>query len=252
MFYIRKYLIAALFFGLALGCTKTKPTSQDLVVGTNSGYPPYEMTDTTGKLIGFDIDIANALATKLGKKLVIKDMAFDALILALKQNKIDMILCGLSITPSRQQEITMLPYQGQIIKSFSLLFFAGIPENIKNINDVTHLGVVAVQTGTTQEVFLKNRQIPHKSLDTQPDLLTDVRYKKSVAALFEPQVAHDIMQKQKQFIEMSVPMQPSEYVLGNGIGISKDNTALATQLQKALADMKQSGELQNLEKKWFK
>lgn len=65
---------------------KTK-TCEELVVGLNSGFPPYEVLNAQGQFEGFDIDVANQLATKMGKKLVIKDMAFDALVMALNQGK---------------------------------------------------------------------------------------------------------------------------------------------------------------------
>src|SRR5690606_29652193 len=95
-------------------CRRTNNNdNQILIVGTNPKYPPYESIDAQGNVQGFDIDLGRALAHKLGKKIEIRELSFDALILALKQGKIDIILSGMSITSSRQKEIIMLPYQGE-------------------------------------------------------------------------------------------------------------------------------------------
>src|SRR5688572_6002780 len=90
-------------------CKKSKQglqneKSSELVLGTNAGYPPYESVNANGDVEGFDIDVANAIAKKLNRKLVVKDMSFDALILALKQDKFDIIMSGISITAAREKE----------------------------------------------------------------------------------------------------------------------------------------------------
>ena len=61
-----------------------------LVLGTNV-YPPYIFINEENEFVGFDIDIATMIAEKMQRKLVVKHMGFDALIIALKQKKVDMI-----------------------------------------------------------------------------------------------------------------------------------------------------------------
>jgi arginine transport system substrate-binding protein len=89
------------------------------VVGTNSGFPPFELLDDQGNLVGFDIDLARQIADALGKKLELKDMSFDALIVALQQGKIDCAIAGISITSRRQQEIALIHYFGEPLKKFA-------------------------------------------------------------------------------------------------------------------------------------
>ena len=69
--------------------------SGKLVMGTSADYPPYEwhlVKDGKDTVVGFDIDIAQAIADELGVELEVKDMDFDGLIPALSTGKIDMIL----------------------------------------------------------------------------------------------------------------------------------------------------------------
>ena len=69
-----------------------------LIMSTNAAFPPYEMTDDTGAVVGIDAEIAGAIAEKLGLELVIDDMDFDAAQLAVQQGKSDICMAGLSIT----------------------------------------------------------------------------------------------------------------------------------------------------------
>ena len=79
-----------------------------LVMGTSADYPPYEwhlIKDGKDEIIGFDIDIAQAIADELGVELEVKDMAFDGLIPALSTGKIDMIIAGMNATEERKQSV---------------------------------------------------------------------------------------------------------------------------------------------------
>ena len=68
-----------------------------LTMGTNATFPPYEYTDDSGKIIGIDAEIAEAVADKLGLELVIKDMEFDSLLTAVQSNSIDIVFAGLTV-----------------------------------------------------------------------------------------------------------------------------------------------------------
>ena len=117
--FFKKYIIA--IFAVAILGTifvkhfqaTEKPSQETLIIGLQSGYPPFEFMDTTGKIVGFDVEIAEIIAEKLQKTLVIKDMEFEGEILSLKQGKIDLIISGMNITPSRLKEILMVPYHGE-------------------------------------------------------------------------------------------------------------------------------------------
>jgi polar amino acid transport system substrate-binding protein len=74
-------------------------TAKVLKVGTGAGYYPFEMIDKTGKTVGFDMDIAQAMADALGVELQVVDFKdFDAILPALGAGQIDMILAGMTIS----------------------------------------------------------------------------------------------------------------------------------------------------------
>ena len=73
-----------------------------LIMSTNAAFPPYEMTADDGSFEGIDVEIAGAIAEKLGLELQIDDMDFDAALLAAQTGKSDMVMAGVTVTEDRQ------------------------------------------------------------------------------------------------------------------------------------------------------
>ncbi len=234
---------------LLSACSSNAPDPKTLVLGTDPSYSPYERIGSDGKCEGFDIDVANAIADKLNKKLVIKQFGFTALILALKQNKVDLVLAGMSITPSRQKEIEMIPYQGDLITSLYLLFWGEKPSGVNHPKD---LNTVAVMTGTCEEDYL--RKIPnfaYKSLENTTEIIMDLQYKKSEAAFIEPKVAKVLQNQFPEIQLLEVPLEKADWTIGKGIGMNKNNLQLIKQIRIAIEELKAEGTLQKLEEKWM-
>ena len=74
-----------------------------LIMSTNAAFPPYEMTDDTGAVVGIDADIAAAIAEKLGLELQIDDMEFTSALTAVQNNAADVILAGLTYNEERDE-----------------------------------------------------------------------------------------------------------------------------------------------------
>lgn len=229
--------------------------NNSLIVGLQSGYPPYEFVDDKGNVVGFDVDVGQRIAEMMGKTLVVQQMSFESLILALKQKKIDLIISGMSVTPQRLEEIAMVPYYGENVTSLSLLFWKNIPKGIFSIDDIQSMPSpsIAVQSGTFQEQNLhKYSWISPKPLENMTDLIMDIKYGKSAAALVEFNIGKELSLKHPEIEIMDVPLAPSEQVLGNGIGIHKERTELIDAVQGCVSKLKASGEMQILHQKWFK
>ena len=123
-----------------------------LIMSTNAAFPPYEMV-ADGEGVngsgyeGIDIEIAYALADKLGLELVIDDMDFDAALMAVQNNSADMMLAGLSYNEERDEEM-----------DFSDSYATGVQAVIvKEGSDVTmdNLGdyMIGTQRGTTGYIY---------------------------------------------------------------------------------------------------
>lgn len=127
---------------------------KQLIVGTAPGYFPFEMVDKKGNIIGFDIEVAQAIADALGVKLVVKQYSFDGLIPALLNGDLDMILAGMTITPKRALVVSFSnPYYrtGQVV----MVSRARNP-NVTSWKDLDRPGkVIGVSLGTTGAMLAK-------------------------------------------------------------------------------------------------
>lgn len=258
--FLKKYFVAALsifaFLSfLVLKQTDEAPAEQTLIVGLQSGYPPFEFIDAQGKLVGFDLDVAGLISAKLGKTLVIKDMDFDGEILSLNQGKIDLIISGMNITESRLKEIHLVPYYGEAARRLSLIFWDKIPEGVHSLEDIAHLPnpTVSVQTGAVSEIYLSNfKNIQAKSFIGSLIPLMDVKYGKSSANLVEADVAEYLKSQHPEIQVLDIPLTEEDSILGFGIGIKKGNQTLLQQIQGIVQELKTSGQLKKLEDQWFK
>ena len=125
------------------GAAFTTVEEGKLTMSTNAAFPPYEMTTDSGEFEGIDVEIAAAIAEKLGLELDILDTDFDSALLAVNQGKSDMVMAGVSITDDRL-----------LVMDFSETYATGIQVVIvKEGSDVTldNLGekMIGVQKGTT-------------------------------------------------------------------------------------------------------
>jgi arginine transport system substrate-binding protein len=259
---MKQFITSIIAFAVMTGCiafiyhskSEKKPMEQQLVVGTNSGFPPYEFIDETGKIVGFDIDLAQEIATQMNKKLVVEDMSFDALILALDQGKIDIAIAGISITPNRMEKVSMVHYIGQGLTSLPLAFWEKIPEEVSQIEDFKKLKnkTIAAQVGNIQEEFISKFDfIEIQSLDTYTDLIMSIKYGKAIACVLEPLVVEKIKKQHPQIKILEIPLGPEDKNEGNGICIKKTNALLTRQIQEIVSKLKRDGTMEKLNKKWF-
>lgn len=225
--------------------------AEELVVGTTSGYAPYVSLNVNGDYEGFDIDMANAIAGKLDRKLVIKDFgSMPALMLALKQNKADALMWAIAITPERQEKLAMIYYQGEKVTTMSLLFWGEIPENIKGLKDMTG-SVISVEAGSFQEnALLSQPGLSLKQVEKVSDAILELKYGKSKAVCIDQSIKFLFMKKFPELQSLTINLPESKQTLGNGICLNLNNVELARAIQKAVDELSSDGTIAKLEVKW--
>jgi polar amino acid transport system substrate-binding protein len=118
---------------------------------TDPSFPPMESATTSGKIVGFDVDMAAKLATTWGDTASAVKTAFPGLIPALNAKKCDAVISGIFVTPDRKKQAGVVPY----MKTHRVLIVrAGNPKGIHSPNQLKGK-VVAVQAGTKYEEYLK-------------------------------------------------------------------------------------------------
>lgn len=237
---------------------KSNPAKKDtLILGTMSGWPPFVTIDDNAEYQGLDIDIACEIAKKLNKKLIIKDMDTAMLITALTQGRVDFIMTGLSITKDRQQKIMMVPYQGEAIKEFSLIFWDKIPEGVSSLEDLKKIpnAIICVEAGSSQEEFIKKQNLEQLGItikESNPsESLLNLKYGKALACLLEPTIFSDFRSKYPNLKAISIPLDEENQIMGNGIGIRKDNKKLITEIETIIKKLKSNGFIAQCENKWL-
>ena len=209
-----------------------------LIMSTNAAFPPYEMVADDGSFEGIDVDIAAAIADKLGLELVIDDMDFDAALLAVQQGKSDIVMAGVSVTEDRL-----------LVMDFSDSYATGVQVVIvKEGSDVTmdNLGekMIGCQRGTTGYIYASDT--PENGGYGEDHVTAYDNGAGAVQALINGQVDCVIIDSAPA--EEYVAANPGLTILeGNwveeeyAIGINKGNTALVDAVNAALAELTEDG-----------
>ena len=213
-----------------------------LVVGSEVNYPPFESYENN-VMVGFDIDLINEIGKRVGKKIVIKDMAFDALLVALQSGKIDSVISCMSITDERKKSVN---FTQDYLSTSAFLVIRENEERIKTVKDLKGKKV-ATQIGTTQDAFVDElKGVENVKLKTGPDTIVHLASNKVDAALLDSTAAKKIVANNKGVrILSNVELDKSEL----GIAVNKNNTQLLKDLNKALTELKKDGFIKKLYQK---
>ena len=219
-------------------------TEGKLTMSTNAAFPPYEMTTDSGDLEGIDIEVAGAIAKKLGLELQVDDMDFDAALLAAQQGKSDIVMAGVSVTEERQK-----------VMEFSDSYATGVQVIIvkedSDIASVENLDgkMIGTQRGTTGNIYCTD-DYGEDHITTYDNGLT------AVQALMNGQVDCVVIDQEpaKAFVaaNQGLKILDTEYVSEDyAIGMAKGNTALQSAVNKALAELQEDGTVQAIVDKYI-
>lgn len=214
------------------GCSSQE--KEELTLVTEAGFAPYEYY-SNGEIVGVDIEIAQKIAKNLGKKLVIKDVAFDSIINEVKTKKSDIGAAGISYTEERAREVAFTD-------NYSVSKQVIIVNKNSYITSKENLvGKVAVQLGTTADSYL-----------TKNTNVTLIREKKFLAAIQDLKdgkvnaVVMDELPAKKLITSdmkiLSEPLVTDSY----GMVVAKENTELLESCNKVIKQMKESGEIDKI------
>ena len=150
--------------------------SGKLVVAMSADYPPFEFHSTkdgADKIAGVDADLANAVAKEIGVDVEFKEMTFDGLVGALKADKVDMVISGMSPSPERKKNVDFsdVYYTGKNV----LIVREGEEDKITSEDQVKSMKVEA-QKGSIQETYANKIGCTGlKSLESVPDLMMELK-----------------------------------------------------------------------------
>lgn len=241
---MKKLLALVLAVIMLVSCFAGCGSSKKLVMGTNATFPPYEFVDDNGKIVGIDAEIAEAVAEKLGMELEIKDMEFDSLLTAVQSKTIDVALAGMTVTDERKLAV-----------NFSDTYATGVQviivnenSDIKTVDDLTGKKI-GVQTGTTGDIYCTDEFGQENVKQYQNGAL-------AVAALKNDQVDCVVIDNEpaKNFVKANAGLKilETEYAVEDyAAAISKENTELLEDFNKALSELKEDGTIDRIIEKYI-
>jgi len=227
-----------------------------LIMSTNASFPPYEMTDDSGKVVGIDPEIAAAIAEKLGLELVIDDIDFDAALLAVQQGKSDVVLAGLSY---REDRDLVMDFTDSYATGYQVIIVREGDKTIAGTNDDLQLVdadgnvlediQIGVQRGTTGEIYCQDAHGAEHvtSLDNGSV---------AVQALLNGQVDCVVIDKgpAQEYVKANQGLEilEAEYVVEDYCAaVNEGNTQLLTAINDALNELIADGTVQQIIDKYI-
>lgn len=144
----------ALLIAVLMICACAAASAASLTVGSSIDFPPYEFyDDETGEITGIEVEIAHAIADKMGYELDIVDMQFDSIIAAVVSGKVDFGMSGFTVTEERKQSVDFTTSFITAVQSIV------VPENspITSVDDLFNVEneyKIGVQLGTTGDLYI--------------------------------------------------------------------------------------------------
>ncbi|BDH46531.1 arginine ABC transporter substrate-binding protein [Salmonella enterica subsp. enterica serovar Choleraesuis] len=241
---MKKIVLAALLASISLSAA----AAETIRFGTEASYPPFESMDANNKIVGFDVDLANALCKEIDAKCTFTNQSFDSLIPGLKFRRIDAVMAGMDITPERQKQVLFTqPYYE------NSAMFVGEKGKVADIAALKGKKV-GVQNGTTHQKFIldKHPEITIVPYDSYQNARLDMQNGRIDAVFGDTAVVSLWLKNNANFAEIGDKVTDKDYFgTGLGIAVRQGNTALQQKLNGALEKAKKDGSYQAIYDKWF-
>ena len=221
-----------------------------LHMSTNAAFPPYEMTTDDGGFEGIDVEVADAIAQKLGLELVVDDMGFDAALTAVQTGQSDIAMAGITVTEARLE-----------VMDFSDSYATGVqvvivPEDspIQTIDDLANAEMIGCQAATTGYIYASDT--PENGGYGEDHVTAYENGALAVMALVNGQIDAVIIDNEpaKAFVEaneglkiLETPWVEEEYA----IGVAKGNTDLLNAINAVMEELKADGTFQAIVDKYI-
>ncbi len=236
-------MIAVLALGLLASCAKS---SDALVVATDAAFPPFEMIDEeTKEIVGFDIDLMNAIAEKADLDIVFQNVAWDPLLAGMADCQYDMAISGMTITPARAEQFSFSdPYinAGQIVTVQADNTTINGPEDLVGLT-------VGAQIGTTGAMEIEAiADTTLKIYDTYELAFLDLANGQVDAVVADYPTAVAFVSNTAANLKVVGDVFTDE---GYGVAFCLGNTELIDQVNAAIAELQAEGFIDELVAKWY-
>ena len=216
-----------------------------LIMATNAEFPPYEYHDSSqtgpdgSDIVGIDAEIAGAIAEKLGKDLVIEDIAFDSLIPELQSGKADFVAAGMTVTEDRLVNVDFSDTYATAVQSIIVTSDSEIagPDDLAGKK-------IGVQQGTTGDLYATD-DFGDENIDRYPkgvDAVQALVQGKVDTVIIDNEPAKVFVGDNEGLKLLDTAYAEEEYA----IAVKKGNTELLEQINTVIQELKDSGEMDSI------
>lgn len=268
-----KFWIIAVAVSLTLASGAVAAKEKKLRIASEGAYPPWNATDASGKLVGFEIDLAQELCLRMKTECEIVAQDWDGMIPALQAKKFDALIAGMSITDERRKVIDFAgPYAYEptsfgalknsplhAVKTPAMIDLSkasadehkALEELFKALNGKT----IGVQVSTIQQAFAEKyvKNATARAYDKSDSIALDLVAGRIDAMLLDRSVIEAMIKEPsgKDIALFGPSMVRGTLGEGFGMGIRKGDKELKEKLNKAIAEASADGTVTRLSQKWF-
>ena len=221
-----------------------------LHMSTNAAFPPYEMIADDGSFEGIDVEVAGAIAAKLGLELVVDDMGFDAALLAAQNGQSDIVMAGVTVTAERQ---AVMDFSDSYANGVQVII---VKEDspIATVDDLANADKIGTQRGTTGYLYCSDT--PDNGGYGEDHVTAFDTGATAIQALLNGQVDAVVIDNMpaQEFVKANAGLKILDTEFANeeyAIGMAKGNTALLEAVNNALQELTADGTLQSIVDKYI-
>ncbi|MDO4345117.1 MAG: transporter substrate-binding domain-containing protein [Eubacteriales bacterium] len=221
-----------------------------IVVGTSATNAPWESIDEDGNYVGYDMDLINEIASRMGVEVEIQDMAFDALVAAVQTGKVNVAIASMGAKEERKEKVDFTQMYHQQMNVY--IAQKGSDIEITDMGDIVNYNV-GVQSGTLPDQFIteqvdnglmKESQVSR--YEAPENMILDLEAGRTDVVAGDKNQAKDYEKK----YNVEIIFECSFYGTGENIAVPKEQPELLEELDSIIDDLREEGFLDELAAKW--
>lgn len=252
---MKKYFLAAASLAALVSFGSV---AQDIRMGTEGGYQPWNYVDSSGQLQGYDIDVMKEVQNRTDLNVQWEIMDFDALIPNLLAGRFDAVMSGMTANDERRQSIDFTTPYAEIPNVFAAKTDLGEITDLASLKTALKGKTVGALASTTHATFLETEMggdVELRTYRTSNEVYNDLEAGRIDAAFAEETAINIYLAEHPDaFVVFGPKLTGADSKLfgdGMGIGVSKENPELTQKINEALESMRQDGTLSELAKQHF-
>ncbi|MDE7218337.1 MAG: transporter substrate-binding domain-containing protein [Oscillospiraceae bacterium] len=222
-----------------------------LHMSTNAAFPPYEMMTDDGGFEGIDVEVAEAIAKKLGLELVVDDMGFDAALTAVQTGQSDIAMAGITVTEDR---LEVMDFSDSYATGIQVIIVKKDSPAVQSIDDLDSAALIGTQKATTGYIYCSDT--PENGGYGEDHVIAFDTGALAVMALVNGQVDCVVIDNEpaKAFVAENPGLEilDTEFAVEDyAIGFAKGNDTLKDAVNSAMAELKADGTFQRIVDKYI-